>query len=695
MFRLREPNAPFLTNMLVGILPRATAAEPSKAGPVPIGSGPFQVVENRDGSVVRLRAFDGYYGGRPQIDGIVFRYVAEPALRVLELEKGTIDFLENDLIPEFIPALRQDRELKVMAAPGINCSYLGMNLHHPALAKRQVRQAIAHAIDRGSIQSLILRDTATLADTILAPELTGADPELHGPAYDPTRARKLLDEAGYPDPDGAGPKPRLELVYRTSTDKLRLRIAEVIRRNLGEVGIQVQIQSYEFGTLMNDIRTGNFELYSLTWVGLAEPDGLYNIFHSSAVPPDGANRVFYSNPLVDRLLDAGRVEWIPLGGWRCTARSTASWRPTCRCCRCGTRTTWRACAPTSRAFSSRRPAASRPWLGSDSRDAHAPRNLRADDPRSGVAAAVVSFLVRRLLLMVPTVLGLVTLVFFFLSIVPGDPIDAMLGETAPPADRQALRHALGLDLPTHVRYARYLSGLVRGDLGRSIQFQKGVPVLDLIRQRFPRTAVLAVLSVVLSLGVALPLGILSAVHRGSWIDLGTLTFGMLGISIPGFWIGSMLLMFVSFRWDLLPMPSEGGALTIVLPTLTLGLALAGVLTRMTRAAMLDVLGADYVRTARAKGLPPRSVLFRHALRNALIPVVTVSGLQLGALLTGAVVTESIFSWNGLGLLTLQAIQNRDYPLVQGCVLVVALCYVLVNLAVDLLYAWLDPRIQLG
>jgi peptide/nickel transport system permease protein len=297
--------------------------------------------------------------------------------------------------------------------------------------------------------------------------------------------------------------------------------------------------------------------------------------------------------------------------------------------------------------------------------------------------------------MVPTVLGLVTLVFFFLSIVPGDPIDAMLGETAPPADRQALRHALGLDLPTPVRYARYLGGLVRGDLGRSIQFQKDVPVLDLIRQRFPRTAVLAVLSVVLALCVALPLGILSAVHRGSWIDLGTLTFGMLGISIPGFWIGSMLLMFVSFRWDLLPMPSEGGALTIVLPTLTLGLALAGVLTRMTRAAMLDVLGADYVRTARAKGLPPRRVLFRHALRNALIPVVTVSGLQLGALLTGAVVTESIFSWNGLGLLTLQAIQNRDYPLVQGCVLVVALCYVLVNLAVDLLYAWLDPRIQLG
>jgi peptide/nickel transport system permease protein len=297
--------------------------------------------------------------------------------------------------------------------------------------------------------------------------------------------------------------------------------------------------------------------------------------------------------------------------------------------------------------------------------------------------------------MVPTVLGLVTLVFFFLSMVPGDPIDAMLGEFAPPTDREALRQALGLDRPVMVRYGRYLAGLAHGDLGRSILFQKDAPVAQLIADRFPRTAILALTSVMLALAVALPLGVFAAVRQGSWIDLGTLAIGLAGISLPGFWFGSMLLMLVSFRWRLLPMPSEGGALTIVLPAVTLGLALTGVLIRMTRAAMLDVLRSDFVRTARAKGLRQSRVLFRHALRNALIPVVTVSGLQLGALLTGAIVTESIFSWKGLGLLTLQAIQSRDYPLVQGCVLVVALCYVLVNLTVDLLYVLLDPRIQLS
>jgi peptide/nickel transport system permease protein len=297
--------------------------------------------------------------------------------------------------------------------------------------------------------------------------------------------------------------------------------------------------------------------------------------------------------------------------------------------------------------------------------------------------------------MVPTVLGLVTLVFFFLSAVPGDPIDAMLGESSAPADRESLRHALGLDQPLGVRYLRYLGALLHADLGRSINFQKDSQVLDLIGDRFPRTALLAFCSVVLALCIGVPLGVLAAVRQGTWLDLLTLAFGLLGISVPSFWLGSMLLMFLSFRWSLLPMPSEGGWLAIVLPALTLGMALAGVLTRMTRAAMLDVIRSDYVRTARAKGLPPRRVLFRHALRNALIPVTTVAGLQLGALLTGAVVTETVFSWKGLGLLTLQAIQNRDFPLVQGCVLVVALTYVAVNFTVDVVYALLDPRIKLA
>jgi peptide/nickel transport system substrate-binding protein len=307
-FRLRQPNAPFFSNLLLGILPSEAARDATKSGAVPVGSGPFRVVENADSSVIRLAAFERYYGGRPELDGIEFRHVPEPTMRVLELQTGGLDFLQNDLPPEFVPALRRDPNLRVLAEPGINCSYLGMNLRHPALAKLEVRTAISHALDRSSIQSLLLRDTASLADTLLAPSVLGTNPRVRAPEHDLEQARRLLDRAGYVDPDGAGPEPRLSLSYKTSLDKLRLRIAEVLRRNLGEAGIQVQIQSFEFGTLMNDIRTGNFELYTLTWVGLAEPDGLYNIFHSSALPPNGANRVWYANPIVDRLLEQGRVE---------------------------------------------------------------------------------------------------------------------------------------------------------------------------------------------------------------------------------------------------------------------------------------------------------------------------------------------------------------------------------------------------
>jgi peptide/nickel transport system permease protein len=308
---------------------------------------------------------------------------------------------------------------------------------------------------------------------------------------------------------------------------------------------------------------------------------------------------------------------------------------------------------------------------------------------------VFSYLLRRVLMMIPTVFGLITLVFFFLSIVPGDPIDAMLGESAPAADREALRHELGLDRPVLSRYGNYLVRLVHGDLGNSISYAPKATVGGLIAARFPNTALLALVAVALALVIAIPLGVLAAVWRGSWIDLATMVIGLLGISMPGFWLGAMLVIFFSVRLNLFPMPSEGGPLILVLPAVTLGTALAGVLLRMTRSSMLEVIGSDYVRTARAKGLSPGRVVFRHALRNALLPVVTIAGLQLGALLTGAVVTETVFSYSGLGLLTLQAIQNRDYPLVQGCVLVVALCYVIVNFIVDIAYAWLDPRIQLS
>ncbi len=308
---------------------------------------------------------------------------------------------------------------------------------------------------------------------------------------------------------------------------------------------------------------------------------------------------------------------------------------------------------------------------------------------------LASYILRRLLLLVPTVLGLATIVFFLMAIVPGDPVDAILGEGAMPVDRETLRQSLNLDRPLPVRYGIFLSGLLHGDLGESFNFSRGTPVSALLWERLPNTAILAMASILLALLISIPLGILAAVRQGSWVDLGSMIGALIGISLPNFWLGAMLIIFFCYRLSLFPMPSEGGALSIVLPAVTLGTSLAGILTRMTRSSMLEVLRSDYIRTARAKGLGRSRVLFVHALKNALIPVATIAGLQFGALMTGAIITETIFTWKGLGLLTLEAIQNRDYPLVQGCILVIALVYVLVNLVVDLLYSWLDPRVQLG
>jgi ABC-type dipeptide/oligopeptide/nickel transport system permease component len=298
---------------------------------------------------------------------------------------------------------------------------------------------------------------------------------------------------------------------------------------------------------------------------------------------------------------------------------------------------------------------------------------------------------RRMLLLVPTVLGVLTLVFFLVHLIPGDPVELMLGETASRADLSQLRAALGLDRPVGEQYARFLGGLVRGDLGRSFFYRK--PVLAVIGGALPATALLAAAALAVALLVALPVGIFAAVRRDTLVDRLAMLGSLLGVSMPNFWLGPMLIVLFSFRLGWLPVSGREGPASLVLPALTLGLALAAILARMTRASMLDVLGEEYLRTARAKGVRERVVIVRHALRNALLPVVTIVGLQFGALLSGAVITENVFAWPGVGTLLIQAITARDYPLVQGCVLVIALCYVAVNFLTDALYALIDPRVR--
>jgi len=306
---------------------------------------------------------------------------------------------------------------------------------------------------------------------------------------------------------------------------------------------------------------------------------------------------------------------------------------------------------------------------------------------------VGNFLLSRLISALLVIVGVVCMVFLLIHLVPGDPVEVMLGESARPADREALRAALGLNQPLATQLWHYFSGLLQLDLGTSLHSQR--PIADILAERLPATIELAAMSLLLAMAIALPLGVMAAIHKDRGWDIGAMSFSLLGVSIPNFWMGPMLILVFSLWLGWTPVSGREGVGSFILPTITLGTALAAILARMVRSSLLEVLTEDYIRTARAKGLSERAVIWQHALRNAWLPVVTLVGLQLGALLGGAVITETVFSWPGIGSLLVESIQKRDYPVVQACVLVISLIYVLVNTATDLVYAWVDPRIRLG
>jgi ABC-type dipeptide/oligopeptide/nickel transport system permease component len=300
-------------------------------------------------------------------------------------------------------------------------------------------------------------------------------------------------------------------------------------------------------------------------------------------------------------------------------------------------------------------------------------------------------LLMRLVYTVPVVWLVVSIVFLLIHLVPGDPIEQMLGEGARPGDIVAMRHAYGLDAPLGEQYLHYWRGVLHGDLGHSLRLND--TVTHLVLARYPYTVELTAAALVLALLLSIPAGVASALKRGRWQDQTLGVVSLLGLSFPGFALGPILILLVSIKLGWLPVSGAGDLSHLILPAVTMGSALAAILTRMVRTAMLEELGQDYIRTARAKGLPERTVVYKHALRNALIPVITLVGLQFGALLAGAIVTETIFSWPGIGRLTVSAISNRDYSLLQGCILAVGLTYVLVNLATDVMYLVVNPRIR--
>lgn len=305
----------------------------------------------------------------------------------------------------------------------------------------------------------------------------------------------------------------------------------------------------------------------------------------------------------------------------------------------------------------------------------------------------VRFLISRVLTAFAVALGVVCLVFFLLHLVPGDPVEVMLGESARPADKEALQRALGLDQPLHVQFGRYLANLGRFDLGTSLYSKR--PVRDLLLERLPATVELGVTALLVALLLAVPLGVLAAVKKETAWDVGAMGIALFGVSIPNFWMGPMMILVGALWLGWFPVSGRDGIVSLILPALTLGTALASILSRMIRSALLEVLNEDFMRTARGKGLPEWVVIVRHGLRNALLPVITLVGLQLGTLLSGAVITETVFSWPGIGSLIVEAIHRRDYPVVQATVLCISASYVVLNVLTDLVYARVDPRVRIG
>ncbi len=302
------------------------------------------------------------------------------------------------------------------------------------------------------------------------------------------------------------------------------------------------------------------------------------------------------------------------------------------------------------------------------------------------------FIARRLIMLIPVLIGVSIISFLILHLAPGDPAELLAGEDATKEDIMMIRHELGLDKPLWTQYFMFLKGIATGEL-KSLKFS--MPVMDVIRPRLFNTLELSLASILIAVIIGIFAGVVSATHRYTWIDYLSTIGALLGVSMPVFWWGLILILIFSVNLGLLPSGGMGGISHLILPAIVLGTASTAIIARMTRSSMLDVLRQDYVRTARAKGLLEKIIIYRHALRNALIPTVTVVGLQFGYMLAGAVLTESVFSWPGVGRLLVEAILFRDFPVVQSALLIIAIMFVLVNLLVDVLYAFLDPRIRHG
>ena len=687
---LSEPSAPLLAALSdragMMISPKAAQAAGDNFARAPVCSGPYKFVERIAQDRIVLEKFDKHWNAAAfPVQRVVYLPIPDTTVRLANLQSGGLEIIERTA-PADLPTVRSDSSLKLEQATSLG--YQGITLQHGEWSA--VRTTCSPRTSRSGRRSN-WRSTATIINQVgfEGEHTIGNQPVApNNPFYAKTvpvqerdleRAKKLMDEAGH---------GRVKVELMTPNNPEQLRVAEVIQALTGEAGFDVSVNATEFATGLDRQTRGDFEAFLIGWSGRADPDGNTHNFISCK---GGLNDGKYCNPEVDAHLNA--------------ARTTTDLE--------ARKAEYQKAAEIYLAdHAADLPLPSELVLGAVVQGQGLQAASGRDDPpgrRVGLqvtpvfrrrrTAPMLAFMARRLAVSIPTLLLISLLVFSLQLLLPGDPALAIAGDERTPEMLAFIREKYHLNDPIVVQYWYWLTGVLSGDMGISIRSQ--MPVTELILTKLPVTLQLGIMAMIIALAIGIPAGIISAVRKGSGWDVGANVVALSGISIPNFWLGIMLIMLVSVQWGLLPASGYTSPLedpvrniqTMIMPAFVLGTGIAAIMMRHTRSSMLSSLQADYVRTARAKGLSERVVVLRHAFRNALIPVVTLGTLQLGELLSGAVLTEQIFTIPGFGKLIVDAVFNRDYAVVQGVVLFTGTAFILMNLLADMLYFLLNPRLR--
>jgi len=669
-----------------------------------VGSGPFTLKEWRHDEVLALARNERYFGEAARVDAINYRVLPEEFTRVAEFEAGNLDIVEIPTAEFARFSSDPNWNKRMKSRVGLNTYYLGFNCRNAPMNDPAFRRAVNMAIDRRKIVDVTLQGRARLAVGSIPPELPGHAIDKEGYAYDPERAREMLQSLG----DKVDRPIKLYQRARRSS----LEINEAVQYYLRKVGLEVEIVQLEWTAFKQAITDGHADMFLLSWHA-DYPDAenfLFPLFHSSNWGAAG-NRAFYENPELDTLIERSQKEPDPqrrISLYREAEAIVIDDAP------------WVFLWHQSDFF------LTQPWVSGyeppaiynadkGTKVAMTAEVRRIESARGGLVgwlllAPFVAVLVmciahvlskrslmayagRRLALAVPTLAGVALVVFVILQMAPGDPALTMVGERADEATIEQIRQDLGLGRPLPVQFLSYLLMVAKGELGRSYYTSR--PVAASLIEKFPNTLRLAGAAIIVSIAFGMTLGIVSAVKHNSWVDRFLGIISVVGISTPVFWLALVLVLVFAYGLGWFPPSGMGnGALAyLALPAIALGTNSAAFIARITRSSMLEAMSQPYMTAVRAKGVSRAGAAIKHALRNALIPIATLIGIDMGSYLNGSVLTETIFGWDGIGRYAMTAILKHDYPVILGTVLFGAGVFVVVNLIVDLFYAAIDPRME--